>query len=109
LGRIATRVAFNYLKANRAAARLSDSRPQAASPRATPDPALQREIRERIAAAFEELPARLQVAARLALLEEKSYQEIAEALGISRNGVKSRVFRAVRLLQRKLRKQGIVP
>jgi len=107
--RIATHVAVNHLKANRAEARRSEDAARVSVPSAIPDPALRREVSEKIEAAFGELPARLQVAARLALVEERPYEEIAEALGISRNGVKSRVFRAVRLLQRKLRKQGIVP
>src|SRR6266550_59250 len=36
-------------------------------------------------------------------------REIASALGISVGGVKSRVFRAVRILRKKLEKIGITP
>ncbi len=50
-----------------------------------------------------------QVAATLALIEEQKYEDIAAALGISVGGVKSRVFRAVRILRGKLRKMGIEP
>jgi DNA-directed RNA polymerase specialized sigma24 family protein len=40
--------------------------------------------------------------ATLALIEEEPYNEIAEAAGISVALVKVRVFRAVRLLRKKL-------
>lgn len=73
------------------------------------DPAMSRETGDKIQRAFRDLPAKLQVAATLALIEENPYQEIAEALGISVNGVKSRVFRAVRMLRKKLTKMGIEP
>jgi DNA-directed RNA polymerase specialized sigma24 family protein len=38
----------------------------------------------------------------LALVEEESYADIAEAAGISESLVKVRVFRAVRMLRKKL-------
>jgi RNA polymerase sigma factor (sigma-70 family) len=68
-----------------------------------------REVHEQIERAFDELPARLRVAATLALVEEESYEQIAEALGISAGAVKSRVFRAVRLLRGKLKGVGVEP
>lgn len=40
----------------------------------------------------------IRVVAALALIEDRPYEEIAEALGTSVGAVKSRVFRAVRLL-----------
>jgi len=52
--------------------------------------------------AFGELPPKLRAAATLALIEQEPYDEIARGLGISVNGVKSRVFRAVRILREKL-------
>jgi DNA-directed RNA polymerase specialized sigma24 family protein len=55
------------------------------------------------------LPATLQAAATLALIEERPYEEIAEALGTSTSAVKSRIFRAVRILRRKLERLGIKP
>ena len=48
-----------------------------------PDPLLQQETREKIQQAFRGLPAKLQVAVTLALIEEQSYEEIADALGTS--------------------------
>jgi RNA polymerase sigma-70 factor (ECF subfamily) len=75
----------------------------------TPDAALSRELRGAITRAFGQLPARLRAAAALALIEERPYSEIAEALGISVEAVKVRVFRAVRLLRKKLQRMGVEP
>ncbi len=74
-----------------------------------PDPLVQAEIRKQIARAFFSLPARLRVAASLALIEECPYQEIADALDISLSAVKMRVGRAVRRLRDSLEKMGIRP
>jgi RNA polymerase sigma-70 factor, ECF subfamily len=71
--------------------------------RVDPDPSL----REAISRAFAALPPKLRVAALLALIEEEPYDEIAAALGISVGAVKSRVFRAVRLLRKRLERMGI--
>ena len=66
-------------------------------------PAFRREMRERTQLAFDQLPAKLRVVATLALVEDCPHGEIAEALNISTAAVKSRLFRATRLLRRKLR------
>lgn len=66
------------------------------------NPAIQREMRERTRLAFQQLPAKLRVVATLALIEQQPHGEIAEALNISSSAVKSRLFRAVHLLRRKL-------
>jgi RNA polymerase sigma factor CnrH len=73
------------------------------------DAAVQRDLRDRTKRAFHSLPAKLRIAAVLALVEERSYQEISEALGISVGAVKLRVFRATRLLRENLKKQGVEP
>jgi RNA polymerase sigma factor (sigma-70 family) len=70
---------------------------------------LRRETREQIVRAFRRLPAKLQVAAMLALIEEKPYQEIADALGTSVGTIRTRVFRAVRILQKQLDRMGVKP
>ena len=103
--RIATNAAIDYLKTVRPEALLTDNHAQVAPT----NPAVQREIRDRIELAFNHLPAKLQVVARLALIEERSYEEIAAALEISVGAVKSRAFRAVRLLRSKLKRMGIEP
>ena len=103
--RIATNTALDHLKTVRPETALLEDSPGPA----LPDAAVQRDIRERTAWAFRQLPAKLQVAASLALVEEQPYKEIAVALGISVGAVKLRVFRALRLLRRKLKQQGIEP
>jgi RNA polymerase sigma-70 factor (ECF subfamily) len=65
-------------------------------------PSSDRDARRSIVRAFLDLPATLRVTARLALVEERPYQEIAGLLGVSIGAVKSRVFRATRLLQENL-------
>jgi RNA polymerase sigma-70 factor (ECF subfamily) len=61
------------------------------------------------AQAFGRLAPRLRVAAVLAVVEERPYKEVAEALGISVAAVKLRVFRALRLLRKDLEQQGMKP
>ena len=73
------------------------------------DPAWEREVRDAVTGAFRSLPARLQAAATLALVEEHSYEEIAEVLGTSTSAIKARVFRAVRILRKKLERLGVRP
>jgi RNA polymerase sigma-70 factor (ECF subfamily) len=103
--RIATNTALDYLKTVRPEVSLTENQAQVMPL----NPAVQRNIRDRIEQAFIQLPPKLQVAARLALIEEQSYEEIAGALGISAGAVKSRVFRAVHLLRKKLKRMGIEP
>jgi RNA polymerase sigma-70 factor (ECF subfamily) len=101
--RIATNAALDYLRTRRPESELPADLPQALSP----DPALQGELHRQIRAAFDRLPAKLRVAAVLALVEERPYQEIADALGISVGAVKLRVFRAVRNLRKQLKQMGV--
>jgi RNA polymerase sigma factor (sigma-70 family) len=96
--RIATNVALDHLRVARRETDLPDH--LAAAPEA--NPAERRELNRAIRAAFARLPARLRVAATLALIEEEPYGDIADALDISVTAVKSRVFRALRLLRREL-------
>ena len=62
-----------------------------------------------IAMAFRKLPPDLQIVAALALIEEQSYADIADALGIPVGTVKSRVFRARRFLREELARLGVRP
>jgi RNA polymerase sigma-70 factor (ECF subfamily) len=103
--RIATNAALDHLKTARPETDLPDD---LASP-LLPDPAISEELRRKTARAFRRLPPKLQVAAMLALIEEQGYKEIAEAVGISTAAVKLRVFRALRLLRKELKQQGIEP
>jgi RNA polymerase sigma-70 factor (ECF subfamily) len=117
--RIATNVALDHLKTARPREeQFDESRPAESAPdprggnsaiaasgirnAASGNPAIRREVRERTQLAFQQLPAQLRAVAVLALIEECPHAEIAEALNISTAAVKSRLFRAVRLLRKKL-------
>lgn len=105
--RIATNLAVEHLRRRHVERPLDQDVPSSAVSCPSPDPAVEADIRAQVLAAFGELPAKLRAAATLAMIEETPYTEIADALGISINGVKSRVFRAVRLLRKNLEKQGV--
>ena len=97
--RIATNVALDHLRKARREVELPDD---LLAPSA-PAPAVSREMRDHIRAAFQSLPAKYRLVATLALIEEVPYEEIAAAAGISVALVKVRVFRATRLLRKQLR------
>jgi RNA polymerase sigma-70 factor (ECF subfamily) len=97
--RIAVNAALDHLKrAGNERSRLTPI--EDAGLAAAPDP--DRDARRSIVRAFVRLPATLRVTAQLALVDERPYREIAELLGVSLGAVKSRVFRATRLLRREL-------
>jgi RNA polymerase sigma-70 factor (ECF subfamily) len=101
---IATHAALDHVKTARrhAASHLGDAETPITGP---PDSTLNDSIR----VAFRRLPAKLQVVATLALVEGRPYAEIAEALDVPVGTVKSRVFRATRVLRRELDRMGIRP
>ena len=101
--RIATNSALDHLKHARWETELSEDYP--APPRG--DPAVLNELRGNIRRAFLELPPKYRLVATLALIEEEPYNEIAEAVGISAGLVKIRVFRAVRILRKRLNSLGV--
>jgi RNA polymerase sigma-70 factor, ECF subfamily len=101
--RIATNLAIDHLRQARREVPLPENLAEPASA----DPIVSRETRHQIAVALHRLPLKLRVAATLSLIEEQSPKEIAEALGTSEGAVRVRVFRAVRLLRRQLRRMGI--
>jgi RNA polymerase sigma-70 factor (ECF subfamily) len=103
--RIATNLAIDHMRRNRP----EQSLPAELAGAAQPDPLVQSETHERIQQAFRRLPAKLLVAATLALVEELPYDEIASALGTSVGAVKLRVFRAIRILRKRLSQAGIRP
>jgi RNA polymerase sigma factor (sigma-70 family) len=99
---IATNVARDHLKASFPSGRSTvagDWIPAAAS--------ADEGVKQSIALAFRRLSPRLQVVATLALIEERPYAEIADALDVSVGTVKSRVFRATRALRIELARLGI--
>jgi RNA polymerase sigma factor (sigma-70 family) len=73
------------------------------------NPAIQREMREKIVAAFHGLAPKLRVVATLSLIEGVPHREIAEALGISETAVRVRLFRATKILREQLKGQGTRP
>jgi RNA polymerase sigma-70 factor (ECF subfamily) len=105
LRRIATNAALDHLRH----AKLQVPLPEDLPADTAPDSALQRETRHAIQRAVAQLSPRLRVVVQLGLVEEEPYDEIADALGISLNAVKIRMFRAVRLLRKKLLEAGITP
>lgn len=101
--RIATNLALNHLRRRRNEEELPEDMAQAGSP----DPAVQQETVDEVQRAVRKLPAKLQVVVMLALVEERPYQEIADSLGVAVGTVKSRVFRAVRILRKQLNPIGV--
>jgi RNA polymerase sigma-70 factor, ECF subfamily len=101
--RIATNAALDHLRHSRRETELPED---LAGPEGA-DPAVHRETSEQIKHAFFQLPAKYRLVATLALIEEEPYNNIAEAAGISAALVKVRVFRAVRMLRKKLNSLGV--
>ena len=101
--RIATNAALDHLRHAGKETELSEDYP--AAPRA--DSAVRSEMRGHLRRAFLELPAKYRLVATLALIEDDPYDQIAEAAGISVALVKVRVFRAVRMLRKKLSSFGL--
>src|SRR5262249_48542437 len=102
--RIATNLALSHLRHRP----LQQQLPAQIAADDAPDPAVQDEAKEEIRRAVAKLPPKLQLAVTMALIEDRPYREIAEALGIAEGTVKSRVFRAVRILRKRLRKLRVM-
>ena len=102
--KIATNLALDYLKTTRLREQqfAEDLTADSVPDHRARNPAVQQELRQRTQRAFQQLPAKLRVVASLALVEQLPYSEIAEGLNLSTAAVKSRLFRAVQLLRRKL-------
>lgn len=107
--RIATRAALDWLRARRTESEFSTEMLAEVAAPVEADPAVTAETRIRTAMAFARLPAKLRIAATLAVIEEQPQKDVAAALGISVVAVKLRVFRALRLLRKDLEEQGIRP
>ena len=69
--------------------------------------AVPHDLRDALRHAFNRLPPRLAAVAALALIEQHSYADIAEALDVPVGTVKSRVFRATRILREELARLGV--
>jgi RNA polymerase sigma-70 factor (ECF subfamily) len=101
--RIATNLALDHLKRSRRETPLDESFPAVVT---NENPGVQQEKREQIERAFQSLSPKLRVTARLALVEDVPYHEIAEALGISDATARVRVFRATQALRKSLKELG---
>jgi RNA polymerase sigma-70 factor (ECF subfamily) len=104
LRRIATNAALDELRAQRKRAGTATADERLAAP-ASADGS----IAQSVALAFRALPPKLQLVASLALIEERPYAEIAEALSLPVGTVKSRVSRAAEALRKELARMGIRP
>lgn len=107
--RIATHAAVDWLRRQKPESGMTPELwNQVPAPQGS-DAAIDAEVRNKTGKAFARLPAKLRIAALLAVVEDRPHKEIAEALGISIGAVKLRVFRALRLLRKDLTEQGITP
>jgi RNA polymerase sigma factor (sigma-70 family) len=101
--RIATNAALDHLRS----ARRETELPEDLAGASGEDPAVRGERRKQIKEAFHQLPAKYRLVATLALIEEEPYESISQAVGISVALVKVRVFRAVRMLRKRLSPLGL--
>jgi RNA polymerase sigma-70 factor, ECF subfamily len=102
LRRISTNVALNHIRDTRHERTWRRLDENAAAP-GTPDAG----VRDAVAKALTTLPRPLYVVAVLALVEQQSYADIADALDVPVGTVKSRLFRATRALRQELARLGI--
>lgn len=107
--KIATRAAFDWLRRQKHESSAAPEMLENAAAPDTGDAVVSAEIRHKTALAFAKLPAKLRIAALLAIVEGRPHKEVAEALGVTVAAVKLRVFRALRLLRRDLKAMGITP
>jgi RNA polymerase sigma factor (sigma-70 family) len=107
--KIATHAAFDWLRARRPESSMPDDFFATVPSPIAANPGVAAEIRLKVAQSLGRLPPRLRIAATLAIIEGLPQKQVAEALGVSVAAVKLRVFRALRLLRKDLREQGITP
>lgn len=107
--RIATHAALDWLRRQKPESSVPPEMLENTAAPAAGDAAVSGEIRRKALLALSRLPAKLRIAAILAVVEERPHKEVAEALGITVAAVKLRVFRALRLLRKDLNDMGIRP
>jgi RNA polymerase sigma-70 factor, ECF subfamily len=105
LRRVATNLAIDHLRSAKPVELLK------AEPAAEKqgDCVERQQARAGIRDALMELSPKLRIVVQLTLIEDASYAAVAHALGISLSAVKLRVFRATRILRRKLEQRGLQP
>jgi RNA polymerase sigma-70 factor (ECF subfamily) len=102
--KIATNAALDHLKKERRGFELRAHEVSVPAPAGSDS-----DLSGAIAYAFRLLSPKLRLVATLALIEDRPYAEIAEALDLPLGTVKSRVFRAARNLRKELGRLGIRP
>ncbi len=102
--RIATNASIDHLRKMRPGVRWDTLAETTPAPLGT-NP----EVKEALMLAFRTLSPKLRAIATLALVEDQPYADIADALDIPIGTVKSRVFRAVRMLRQELQRLGVGP
>jgi RNA polymerase sigma-70 factor (ECF subfamily) len=107
--RIATHAALDWLRRQRPEQTMPEEFFTTVAAESAANPGVDAEIRRNVAWALGKLPPKLRIVAVLAVIEEQSQKEIAEALGITVAAVKLRVFRALRKLRHDLEQKGIKP
>jgi len=109
--RLAVREAENLRKrrARRATREVvMDALPERAAPGSSPkEETARRELRAKLEAAVATLPDRLRVPVQLHYFHGMTHEQIGRALGVSRVTVTDRIGRAVRKLERVMRRMGI--
>jgi RNA polymerase sigma-70 factor (ECF subfamily) len=105
--RIATNLALEHLRKTGRVVMVGEDLLNAQACPPVPDSAVLSETRAALRRAFGGLPVKLKSVAALVLVEQQPYADVASALGITVEAVKSREFRAVRLLRKKLKEMGI--
>jgi RNA polymerase sigma-70 factor (ECF subfamily) len=105
--RIAVNLAISHLRKNRPEVPAPEDFPLESFGEWQPDTAQSSETQAKIREAFTRLPPAERAVATLAYLEDQSHEEIAQALAVPKGTVKSRLFRASRLLRKHLTKAGV--
>jgi RNA polymerase sigma-70 factor (ECF subfamily) len=105
LRRVATNLAIDHLRRFKPMVLLAA---EPAGPNQTDSVELQ-EGRAAIRNAVNGLSPKLRAVVQLVLIENEPYAAVAESLGISLSAVKLRVFRATRILRKKLKEAGVWP
>jgi len=105
LRRVATNLAIDHLRRFKPTVLLAA---EPAGPNQTDSVELQ-EGRAAIRNAVNGLSPKLRAVVQLVLIENEPYAAVAESLGISLSAVKLRVFRATRILRKKLKEAGVWP
>lgn len=105
LRRVASNLAIDHLR------RAKPVEPLQAEPAGEkePDCVEQQQARAAIRSTLIELSPKLRVVVQLILIEDESYATVADSLGISLSAVKLRMFRATRILRKKLEQRGLKP